>query len=147
MFFHDLQKLYGIEGQVVSVDIEQKASHPGITFLHGDANDLGKTLNADFLDSLPRPWLVVEDSSHFPAETLAVLRFFDSHRADYIVVEDGIMSDLGFAHEYRGGPGKAIQEFLGSSSNYVIDSDYCDFYGYNVTWNPNGYLRRKEKSS
>jgi hypothetical protein len=30
-----------------------------------------------------------------------------------------------------------------SGRDYEIDAAYCDYYGQNVTGNPNGYLRKK----
>jgi len=26
--------------------------------------------------------------------------------------------------------------------DYVRAAEYCDFFGQNVTWNPDGYIRR-----
>jgi cephalosporin hydroxylase len=75
---------------------------------------------------------------------LAVLEFFAPllHSGEYIVIEDGAVSDLGVAHEYGGGPGLGISRFLARNSQFEIDPAYCDRYGHNFTGNPNGYLRR-----
>jgi cephalosporin hydroxylase len=36
----------------------------------------------------------------------------------------------------------AIEEFLQTHSNqFEIDRKYCDMFGTNATWNPNGYLK------
>jgi len=38
----------------------------------------------------------------------------------------------------------ASSEFLAERrEDYEIDERYCDLYGFNVTENPNGYLRKK----
>jgi cephalosporin hydroxylase len=59
-----------------------------------------------------------------------------------LIVEDGIVSELGVAHSFNGGPLRAIREFLKSTSDFVVDRHWCDFYGRNATWNVNGYLKR-----
>ena len=61
---------------------------------------------------------------------------------EYFVVEDGSAADLGLAHKVNGGPLAAIHDFLGRGAPFEIDRAYCDFYGRNVTWNVDGYLRR-----
>jgi cephalosporin hydroxylase len=47
------------------------------------------------------------------------------------------------ADQYNGGPRRALQEFLDANDNFIIDTEYCNYYGLNVTWNVNGYLRRR----
>jgi cephalosporin hydroxylase len=42
-----------------------------------------------------------------------------------------------------GGPNRAVAEFLARRpERFRIDAELCDFYGRNVTWSPNGWLRR-----
>lgn len=133
--------------QIVSIDCNPvtELSHPRITFMLGDAHRLRLSLSDAFLAELPRPWLVIEDSDHRRETSLAVLRFFDAwlKPGEYIVVEDGILSDMRVARDYNGGPAQAIHEFLREKPDrYVIDRSYCDYFGRNVTWNVDGYLRR-----
>ncbi|NJL43038.1 MAG: hypothetical protein HC935_06180 [Pseudanabaena sp. SU_2_4] len=36
-----------------------------------------------------------------------------------------------------------MSEFLENHGNeYAIDTNYCDFFGHNLTWNTNGYLKK-----
>lgn len=135
--------------QVVSVDIEPLATiqDDRIRFLRGDAADLAPVLTDALLQSLPRPWLVIEDSSHMYADTLAVLRFFHSWltAGDYIVVEDGVVAHLPSPvyRKYEEGPNRAVNDFLEETGRaYQVDASLCDFYGLNVTYNPNGFLKR-----
>jgi cephalosporin hydroxylase len=133
--------------RVWSVDLEppSDAVHPRVTFVRGDAADLGATLTPAFLERLERPLLVVEDSSHQAAAVAAVLAFFDPwlRPGEYIVVEDGILDAMRVPHLYGGGPLQAIQAFLaGAGGRYEIDRSLCDYFGRNVTWNVDGYLRR-----
>lgn len=132
---------------VWSIDVEPPvdAVHPRVTFLRGDAMDLGATLSPGFLERLERPLLVVEDSSHQAAAVTSVLEFFDPwlRPGEYIVVEDGILEAMRVPQLYGGGPLHAIRAFLARAGRrYEIDRSLCDYFGRNVTWNVDGYLRR-----
>ena len=149
LWFADLCRTYRLDTQIISIDLfpVTSVSDPQITFLAGNGRDLSLTLSDSLLGSLPRPWLVIEDADHTKKTSLAVLEFFHPWLkiGDYIVVEDGIMSDLYPANfpEYTSGPHLAIKEFLNDKApSYILDTYYCDFYGPNVTWNTNGFLKR-----
>jgi cephalosporin hydroxylase len=88
--------------------------------------------------------MVIEDGSHQYTDCLAALEKFSPivTRGSYYIVEDGIIDDLGKSNEYDGGPSKAIREFLLAHSNYEIDREYCDLFGYNATFNVDGYLKK-----
>ena len=133
--------------RVYSVDLHAPAgvTHPDVTFLEGDAHDLGAALTDSLLRSVDRPLLVVEDSSHLATTTTAVLDFFDRwlRPGEYIVIEDGILTAMRVADAYGGGPLRAVHEFLArTAGRYEIDRALCDTFGTNVTWNVDGYLRR-----
>ena len=147
LWFADVAGNLGLDARVVSVDVQAVADleDPRLTFLQGDALDLSTTLTEDFLAGLPRPWLVVEDSAHTFATTRAVLEFFDRrmHPGEHLVVEDAILNDMRVAALYDGGPGRAIADFLATAGErYAVDRAFCDYFGRNVTWNVDGYLRR-----
>lgn len=149
LWFADCLTSYGIDGHVYSIDKrpDSEVRDPRLTFLEGDALVLEEALSADLMRSLGRPLLVVEDSAHRYETTLSVLTFFDDHllKGDYIVIEDGIVNDLPEARyrEYEDGPNRAVRSFLEQRPGvYKIDATYCDFFGYNYTFNPNGYLKR-----
>jgi cephalosporin hydroxylase len=150
LWFADMLSLHGINPQIVSVDISPQATivDPRITFLQGDALSLGMVLTPELLSELPRPFLVIEDSAHFYETTFAVLEFFDRYlqSGDYLVVEDGIVADLPGEQyaAYQSGPNRAVQDFLQTRGDrYEIDAALCDHFGYNYTYNPNGYLLRR----
>jgi cephalosporin hydroxylase len=133
--------------QVWSIDLQtpEAVSHPAVRFFRGDAHRLGEVLTPDRMASLARPLLVVEDSSHLAGTTAAVLDFFDPwlRPGEYIVIEDGILTAMRAGDTYQGGPLRAIHDFLArSGGRYEIDRALCDYYGRNVTWNVDGYLRR-----
>jgi cephalosporin hydroxylase len=133
--------------QVISIDLEPPVGleHPFVEFRRGDARQLSDVLSAACMESLERPLLVIEDSSHHSATTAAVLDFFDPwlRPGEYIVIEDGILTAMGVGDSYDGGPLRAIHEFLSrSAGRYETDRTFCDYFGRNVTWNVDGYLRR-----
>lgn len=149
LWFADMLSLHGIDPRIISIDREMmtRFNDPRIVFVKGDVMHLGEVLTDSFLEKLPRPWLVVEDSAHFYETCLAALRFFDRHLAsgEYIVVEDGVVAALPqdrYGH-YLDGPNRAVAQFLAEQGGrYAVDLDLCHFYGRNVTYNPNGWLRK-----
>jgi cephalosporin hydroxylase len=147
LWFADQVRAFQIDGHIWSYDINPVTDikDPNITFRFGDAARLGDVLSQHELETLPRPFLVIEDSSHQRMHCLSVLDFFAPHiRPDeYVVIEDGIVTDLGISEEFDGGPAAAIAEFLASHPHdWEVDKFYCDFFGENVTWNINGYLKK-----
>ena len=149
LWLGDLLDNFGIDGHVFSVDIVkvETVSHPRVTFLEGDGRALDESLRPEFLRNLPRPWLVIEDADHAYETSSAVLKFFHPwlQPREFIVVEDGIISDLSEIPDCNSGPHRALKEFLAQHrGEYEIDADYCDFFGYNLTWCTNGFLRKTE---
>ena len=133
--------------RVLSVDIEPPSGveDPRVTFLRGDARALHEVLTDNVMQSVERPLIVVEDSNHVAGTTAGVLDFFDRwlQRGEFIVIEDGILTAMRVAESYDGGPLRAIHEFLQrTNGRYEIDRSLCDYFGHNVTWNVDGYLRR-----
>lgn len=150
LWFADMLTAQGIEGaRVLAVDTHPEVgfTDPRITLMVGDANDLGAVLGEELLAACKRPFLVVEDSSHFHRETTSVLDFFHDRLApgDYIVVEDGVLAQFSnpFYERYESGPNRGVSDFLARHPGaYALDEALCDFYGFNATYNPNGWLRR-----
>lgn len=89
--------------------------------------------------------LVIEDASHMYADTLQILHKFGPlvSKGSYLIVEDGIVNELGIEKEYEGGPLRAIREFIKVNDSFTIDRKWCDFFGKNATFNVNGYLKKK----
>ncbi|MEX6776302.1 class I SAM-dependent methyltransferase [Limnospira fusiformis] len=147
LWFGDLQNNFGIDGHVYSVDIVKvtKYSHSRVTFLEGDGQNLQETFSPEFFRNLPRPLLVIEDADHSYQTSKAVLDFFHPYleQEEYIVIEDGIISDIVQDNSYNSGPHQALKAFLSQHNHeYEIDGEYCDFFGYNLTWATNGYLKK-----
>jgi cephalosporin hydroxylase len=143
----DQMRAFGLDAHIHSIDVNRVSdvSDPIVTFRQGDANNLEATVSADDIKTMPRPLLVIEDSKHKPETTSAVLDHFAPLMAvgEYIIIEDASVVGLGWGAKFKGGPGVAIESFLAQNSeSWAIDTEYCDFYGLNVTWNMNGYLKK-----
>jgi cephalosporin hydroxylase len=148
LWFADQARIRDLDLRIISVDLAPPTGRAGenVSFLAGDAHDLGALLTSELLGGLAHPFLVVEDSSHLAGTTTAVLRFFDRLLVpgDYLVVEDGILDAMGVSDAYDGGPLRAVREFLDSAGGrYEVDRSLCDYFGRNMTWNVDGYLRRR----
>lgn len=143
----DLMRAFGIPCAIHSIDLNRvrDIEAPGVTFHAGNARELSNVLSPDFMTGLARPLLVIEDADHQAVTTLAALAFFDAwlKPGEYIVIEDGIVTDMGLGKSFAGGPRAAIEQFLERrGADYMVDTRYCDWFGENVTWNVNGFLRR-----
>lgn len=147
MFFADISKLFALDANVCSVDIEPVELPPTteVRFLQGDVHNLDEVFWKNGLADLPRPWLVVEDSAHTFKACTAALSFFSRklEPGELLVIEDGVLEDLGLAHRYQGGPNLAISEFMRQEpETFDVAYEYTDMFGVNATYNPNGYLRK-----
>jgi cephalosporin hydroxylase len=152
LWFGDMLNNFGIDGHIYSIDIIKVNSvqHPRVTYMEGNGQDLQAILTPDFINSLPRPLLVIEDADHSYETSKHVLDFFHPYlkREEYIVIEDGIISDLVQDASYNTGPHQALKKFLSEHEDeYEIDSSYCDYFGYNITWCTNGFLKKIKESS
>jgi len=88
--------------------------------------------------------LIIEDASHMYQDTIGVLnKFYPIVSKDsYLIVEDGIINELGLEKKYDGGPLRAIREFLPKHPEFIVDRKWCDMFGKNATFNVNGYLKK-----
>ncbi len=137
------------KGQVHTIDITNYAppivaQHPRIQLFNEGWENYDLSQVSDFTKVL-----VIEDSSHTYENTLQVLHKFAPvvTPQSYLIVEDGIVDALGLSSEFEGGPTRAIEEFLKQNKNFSIDRYWCDFFGKNATFNPNGYLQKKDELS
>ena len=148
LMFRDFARLHALDAEVVSIDLAPPTPPPdgdGIRFLEGDANALRTVFDRHDLWNLPRPFMVIEDSAHAAKTCLAVLKFFAEtlRPEEYLVMEDGVLDELGLSEKYEGGPNRAIAAHLARHPDcWEVDSTYCDMFGLYATYNPNGYLKR-----
>lgn len=148
LYLADLLDMVGV-GVVHTIDWGNQVTtelfdrHPRIKrFVQGWENyDLRESAGATTI-------LLIEDSAHTYENTLGVLKKFAPliTEGSYMIIEDGVVDELGMSPKYQGGPLRAIQGFLQGSAEFVIDRRWCDFYGVNATFNVNGYLRKQSKT-
>lgn len=147
LWLADMAKIYNLSCKVFSIDLEppKLKDDTDITFLKGDVNKLNEVLTDRILSEFPHPWLVIEDSAHTYDGCIAALSFFAEkmHSNDVLIMEDGVLDELGLSGQYQGGPNLALSDFLNANhAVFSILDEYCDFFGSNATFNPNGYLRK-----
>ena len=132
------------KGIIHSIDIEDNRwdgakSHNRIKFFLGgyQGYDLKNIENFETI-------LIIEDGSHMYEDVIAALNKFHSFvtKDSYLIIEDGILDKLGWTKQFKGGPNKAIKEFLSSNDSFIIDRKWCDFFGTNATFNTNGFLKK-----
>ena len=153
----DQLELLGIEGKVYSVDndlsqLDQKAKvDPRIDFLEGDCREISTVLPVDLLDSLPHPWLIIEDVHD---NLIGILdHFYNSglQSGDYLIVEDTnqfmweVWDDWEDQELIKRGARKLkdLRNWLmNHEDEYWVDTYYQDMYGYNASKNWNSILKR-----
>ncbi len=144
LYLADLLELYN-KGEIHTIDLpgneEDKAlrSHPRIRVFNGGYSDY----DTSSLSKYPVV-LIIEDGSHQYGDVLAAMEKFSSFvtKGSYLIVEDGIVNELGREKEFNGGPQRAIKEFLTKNHDFIIDRKWCDFFGHNATFNVDGYLKK-----
>jgi cephalosporin hydroxylase len=145
LYMADILDLIGDDGVVHTIDVNEYPmdslvlNHPRIIrFLGGFENyDLENTKGFNNI-------LVIDDGSHIYTDVkLAMDKFKDIVSINsYLIVEDGMLIHVGLEEQYDGGPLRAIGEFLPDNTNFQIDRKWCDFFGKNATFNPNGFLKK-----
>ena len=142
----DLLQSYGRDMPVYSIDVKTpNLKDDRIEFIEGDVMNLGPAFDKFDLKNAPRPWFVLEDSAHTYPCCLAALEFLSQHMqtGDLLVMEDGLLDELGVSENYGGGPNRAVAEFMESQPGvFEVEEKYCDMYGRNATYAPNGYLAK-----
>lgn len=121
------------------------SADPRISFHTGNAREIERIFDDQWLAAQLRPLLVIDDGDHSRQSVRKILEYFGPRMSagEYLIIEDGSADDLGIAHKLDGGPLKAIREYLASSGPlFRVDRAYCDFYGRNATGNAEGYLCR-----
>ncbi len=135
-------------GRVIGIDLSHDnvpahvKAHPRISLITGDA--CGVIEKVAEMISAQESVLIIEDSSHTYDNTLKVLRLYSRliKPGDYFIVEDSI-GQHGLSGGRFPGPYEAIETFSGENSDFEIDRSREHFF---ITWNPKGYLRRKNLS-
>ena len=147
LWLSDVTQNHGLDTSIISVDINpvRGLTIDRVQFIYGDIHKLSESALPDLLKICERPLLVIEDGPHTFEGCKAALEFFHPYMAagEYIIIEDGIVFELGHG-EYKDGPNRAIAQHVKKHSKVCkVDREMCDYFGQNFTWATNGYIRYK----
>lgn len=145
LYYSDLLNLIGRGGVIHTIDIidyvdsDLVKENPNIKRFFGGYQNYDLQLLEGF-----ETILVIEDGSHQYDDVIGAFVKFSPYvsKSSYYIVEDGVISYLELSDSFSGGPLKAVNDIMIENKNFIIDRSYCDFFGYNATFNPNGYLKR-----
>ncbi|WP_186299974.1 CmcI family methyltransferase [Algoriphagus algorifonticola] len=143
LYLADLLEINGV-GEIHSIDIEDKCpevvkEHKRINLFFNGWENYDLDLAKGF-----KTVLVIEDSSHHYKNTLDAINKFAPlvTKDSYLIVEDGILSSMGWSKSFDGGPVRAIEVFIEKNKNFKIDNSWENFFGKDTTFNPKGFLKR-----
>lgn len=155
LWMADTLRSLEIKAKVISVDIDlslvdsQAKEHPGLRFIQGDCNAIESVFPAEQLADMPHPMVLIDDAH---VNISGVYGHFHRHglvAGDYLVVEDtapwipGTFGTTDDDREWGQWKWEQIQGFFQQhQQSYRVDRYYTDFFGYNGTWNWNGFLKR-----
>jgi hypothetical protein len=129
LWLAEMLRAHQITGRIYSIDLQQlEPADPDVIFMQGDGREIDAVCSPAFLQSLPHPWLIIEDMH---VNTIGVLRYFTPHMSvgDYIIIEDSTSKKDELA---------TFDSESGSA--FRVDSRYTDFFGRNATCSPDSIL-------
>jgi cephalosporin hydroxylase len=131
-------------GVIVTIDIEDRKDRPKhnrIEYLTGSSTSREITNKLRKLVADKKKVMVLLDSDHHRDHVLSELRIYSRFvtKGSYIIVEDTNINGHPVAPDFGPGPMEAIEEFLKSDKEFVIDKTKEKFH---LTFNPNGYLKK-----
>lgn len=147
LWLKDRMKLVGIDGKIITIDIESLADGNFNEFksdkfisIIGDCNSEDTVAKVKSYISKDDVVMIIEDSSHTFDNTFRALEKYKDivTVGSYLIIEDGICDiiDLGV----NPGPMKAVEEWIkANNENFEIDRSR---ERYIMTYNPKGYLKR-----
>lgn len=143
LFLASMFDLIG-KGEVVSVDIEPNHSRPQhkrIQYLLGSSTSDEIVRAVTKIAAGKQTVLVILDSDHRQPHVVRELALYSPlvTRGSYLIVEDTNVNGHPVDLEHGPGPMEAVDEFLATNKDFVIDGEKEKFF---MTFNPRGYLRR-----
>ena len=130
-------------GRVLTIDIEPaegRPTHPRITYLLGSSTDPSIVADVRRQASGKRT-MVILDSDHSQAHVAGELAAYRDvvSVGSYLIVEDTDVNGHPVHPDFGPGPMEALDAFLATTSDFVIDADREQFL---MTLNPKGFLKR-----
>ena len=136
-------------GKVITIDIEvwknkenrERPKHERITYLTGHSTSKEMEDQVRKITGDQARVLVILDSDHHKEHVLNEMNVYHKfvNKGSYLIVEDGMVNGHPIVPDHGPGPWEAVEEFLKTNSDFVIDKTREKFY---LTHNPNGYLKK-----
>lgn len=132
-------------GKIVTIDVQDRSGrpdHPRITYLTGSSTDPDLVGRVDAMIPEDAVVLAILDSDHSRDHVRDELEIWSQRvtSGSYVIVEDSNVHGHPVHNGHRPGPWEATRGFLRSHPEYEVDR-HCERYG--ITFNPNGYLKRR----
>jgi cephalosporin hydroxylase len=137
IWMNDICKIHNLDTQILSLeihDIKPRLQNKNINlddyrinFIKGDAYKIEEYFPPSLLQSLPHPWIIIEDCHH---NTYNIMKYLDKflEKSDYLIIEDPDEVDT----SNKTKEGLSIMLFMKEHHNdYVVDTRYCDYFGKN----------------
>ena len=164
IWFGDTAKQLGIECRVFAIDIDLSlvsekvhlVKPDNVTFLEGDCFKIEQVLTREMVSKFAHPIVLIDDAH---ANSPGVMQYFHSFSkpGDYIIIEDtsflnpttngmglDLFPELGCQHPQNpAAKMNELRKFMEQNEGkYLVDTFFTDFYGYNATYNWNGFIKR-----
>lgn len=134
------------KGQVITIDIKNnhhELQHKRITYLIGSSTSKEIVNQIKKIIKNKNKVLVILDSDHSKQHVFQELIIYSKFvtKGSYIIVEDSNVNGHPVQPDHGPGPMEAIKEFMKQNKHFIIDKTREKFL---LTFNPDGYLKRKE---
>lgn len=143
LYLASLLDLVG-HGRVISIDVEFRDGRPNhhrITYLTGSSTSPAVISELELLIRDTGTRMVILDSDHSQAHVEEELRIYSRYvtLGQYLIVEDSAINGHPVYPRFGPGPFEAIETFLNSTDEFVIDKTKEKFF---LSANHSGNLRR-----
>jgi cephalosporin hydroxylase len=138
LFFYDTCRAHGLDTKVVTLDGNEKDVTPQlaattIEFIAGDVAHVADLLTVERLQTLPHPWLIVDDAHvQIPLVVRHLQPLMES--GDYLCIEDVGVDEPG-SREISA----ALRDL--PKGTFMVDTHYTDMFGRNLTAAPDAIFR------
>ena len=135
-------------GRIITIDIKarqprRRQHHPRLEYRTGSSTSPEIVAGVQQDIKPGERVMVILDANHRRDHVIEELRAYAPlvTPGDYLIVEDTNINGHPVAPQFGPGPMEALDEYLAENGDFYIDDEREKFF---MTFNPRGYLRRKE---